>query len=107
MPDMAKAAFYALPRDAAREFFYSQERRSSLVKAFSVSVRRPDVKTKGKENTMGSSWRGAMVLSESFDDAAKKAVAYYNDVDDVDDYFVTGASVYATTDEGEGDVLIV
>ncbi|MDR1206700.1 MAG: hypothetical protein LBL26_14670 [Peptococcaceae bacterium] len=52
-------------------------------------------------------WRNVIVLSESFEDAARKSVAYYNDIDGVDDYFVSSVSVYASTDEGEGNVLLV
>jgi hypothetical protein len=37
----------------------------------------------------------------------KKAVAYYNEVDDVDDYFVNYVSIEASTDSNEGDVLIM
>jgi len=48
-----------------------------------------------------------MVCSDSLDKAAQTVVAYYNDVEDVTDYFVTGIGIEASTESGEGAILIM
>lgn len=73
------------------------------MKAYSVTVARP-VK-KGQDQW--STYRYALVVGEGFDDATRKVVAYYNDIDGVDDYFVNGVDVTASTDEGEGGILLI
>jgi hypothetical protein len=80
------------------------------LKLFSVSVRRPPRKdNKGEE--IYERWREAFVMSSGYDEAVRKAVAYYNDLDDVDDYFTNGVSVCATTadddDAAQGGVLLM
>lgn len=50
--------------------------------------------------------RTAFVIGDSLDEAAKKAVDYYNDLNAKDDYYVTEVSIVASDTEGEGGVLI-
>lgn len=45
-------------------------------------------------------------MGESADGSMKKAVAYYNDLDDVADYFTQGVEIVASETEGEGDILL-
>lgn len=72
------------------------------MKVFRVSVNRPAKKGVDRWETR----REACVISDSFDDATKKTIAHYNDLDDVDDYFVDDVSVAASDTEGEGAVLL-
>jgi hypothetical protein len=46
------------------------------------------------------------VVADSFDEATKLVVAHFNDLDARDDYYVNEVEVMASTEEGEGDVLL-
>lgn len=67
-----------------------------------VTVTRPQ--PAGKDN-----WdkrRNAYVVDDDFSAGAQKAVEYYNEIDDADDYYVVGMDLVAGTQEGEGDLFI-
>lgn len=72
------------------------------MKIFRITVSRPQKQGQDSWETQ----RSAIAVSESFDDATKKAIDYYNEVDGVDDYFVTGVNILASETEGEGEVLL-
>ena len=74
------------------------------MKAINVSVRRPEQNRKRDADIM---WREALVLSESIDDATRKTIAHFNDIDGVEDYYVSSIHISASTEEGEGGVLLV
>ncbi len=72
------------------------------MKLFRISVNRPAKKGKDPWETR----RTVFVMGESADGSMKKAVAYYNDLDDVADYFTQGVEIVASETEGEGDILL-
>lgn len=72
------------------------------MKVFRVSVNRPSQ----NDEERWKQQRSAIVISDSFDEATKKTIAHYNDLNDVDDYFVDDVSVMASDTEGEGAVLL-
>lgn len=72
------------------------------MKVFRITVNRPQKKGQDPWETR----RSAIAVSESFDDATKKAIDHYNDLDAVDDYFVNGVDILASNTEGEGDILL-
>ena len=74
------------------------------MKIFRVTVSRP---AKQSQEDPWKLRRSVTVVGESFDAATKKAIAHYNDLDDVDDYFVSEVYIVASDVEGEGDVLIM
>ena len=74
------------------------------MKVIYVSVRRPE---KARINDKVVLWRDAFVISESFDDAIRKAVAHFNDLDGVEDYYVSSVNIQASTEEDEGGVLLI
>jgi hypothetical protein len=51
--------------------------------------------------------RSALVITDSLDDAVSKTIDYYNDIDGADDYYFQDISVSASTEEGEGGVLLM
>lgn len=72
------------------------------MKVFRVSVNRPVTKGKDPWETR----RTVLVIGDSADEAMKKAVGYYNDLDDVDDYYPQEVDIIASEIEGEGDILL-
>lgn len=72
------------------------------MKVLRVSVNRPAVKGKDPWDTR----RTVLVMGDSADEAMKKAVAYYNDLDDVGDYYAQEIDIVASETEGEGDILL-
>jgi hypothetical protein len=48
-----------------------------------------------------------MVITDSLDEAVTKTIAHYNDIDGVNDYYFNDISVRASTEEGEGGVLLM
>jgi hypothetical protein len=76
------------------------------VKAFHITVTRPAKNQKEREDEW-SRRREALVISESFDAATNLAIKHYNDIDGVDDYFVRDVDVTASTEEGEGGILLM
>lgn len=74
------------------------------MKVFRVTVTRPEAQNQEDPWRLR---RTATVVGESFDAATKKTVAYYNDLHDVDDYFVSEVYIMASDAEGEGDALIM
>lgn len=73
------------------------------MRIYRVDVNRPRVENRDFWETC----RTAMVCADSLDKAAQTVVAYYNDVEDVTDYFVTDIGIAASTESGEGDILIM
>lgn len=74
------------------------------MKLFRITVTRPTLRN---EEDAWRKQRDAFVTGDSFDAANKAAVAYYNDVEDVDDYYVRGVDIVASDEDvNSGGVLI-
>lgn len=71
------------------------------MKVFRVNLNRP---RKPKQDPWETQ-RSVYVASGSMDESVRKAIEYFNDLDDADDYFTTGVDILASTD-GEGEVLL-
>ena len=71
------------------------------MKVFRVNVNRPRQPKQDPWETQ----RSVYVVSDSMDESVRKAIEYFNDLDDADDYFTTGVDILASTD-GEGEVLL-
>ncbi len=71
------------------------------MKVFRVNLNRP---RKPKQDPWETK-RSVYVVSDSIDESVRKAIEYFNDLDDADDYFTTGVDILASTD-GEGEVLL-
>jgi hypothetical protein len=69
-------------------------------------VRRPPMTKAERDDPWLAARRSSFVLADSFDTAGKLAVSHFNDLDAKEDYFVTGVEVLASTEEGEGEVLL-
>lgn len=76
------------------------------MRIYNLTVSRPAITQEQKEDPRRLR-RSVMTVAEGFDDAATRAVTHYNDIDGVNDYYVTGASIVASTEEGEGAILLV
>lgn len=70
---------------------------------FRVTCKRPD-ETQGR-GSEAYPWKEAYVAATSLENAALKAVQYFNQKDGVNDYIATDVQLRATQD-GEGDVFI-
>ena len=73
------------------------------MRIYRVDVNRPRVDSRD----YWESRRTALVCSDSLDKAVQTVVAYYNNVEDVTDYFVTDIAIEASTESGEGAILIM
>jgi hypothetical protein len=80
------------------------------LRAYNVSVSRPEteeIRARERRGEYVRMWRDALVITDGLDDAVSKAIDYYNDIDGVDDYYFNNISVSASTDEGEGCILLM
>lgn len=73
------------------------------MRMYRICVRRPQA---GKEDPWETQ-RTAYVVVESFDQAVEKVTAYYNDLEDVDDYYASDVCIEASTELGEGALLLI
>jgi hypothetical protein len=80
------------------------------VRAYKITVARPKTEEIIARELSGEYiplWRSSLVVTESLDEAVTKTIKYYNDIDGVDDYYLTDISVVASTDDGADGVLLM
>jgi hypothetical protein len=76
------------------------------LKLFRIELRRPALNKKERDDPWTVPRRESFVVADGFDTATSLVVSHFNDLDGRDDYYVAGVDVVASTEEGEGDVLL-
>lgn len=73
------------------------------MRVYRICVNRPAMEGVDSWDTR----RTAVAVTDSLDQAMQKAIDYYNDMEDVTDYYMTDISIEASTEAGEGAILLV
>jgi hypothetical protein len=76
------------------------------LKLFRIELRRPALNQKERDDPWTIPRRESFVVADSFDSATSLVISHFNAIVGRDAYYVVGVSVVASTEEGEGDVLL-